>query len=377
MRADDYRGESPPDSDADPGAEMTAPPHGAGPGESGLLDESSDENGDVRDPLELSERGRRIAQWSMAILVFGGLAWFAYTNWDEFNAAEWDFDALALGIALILYLLSELMRPFAWHRLMSSAGTRAPIPQTLFVWFSVEPTQYLPIPVGPFIGRYVLADRVGLAPSVAIVTLAYEWTMLMLLPVAIAYPALIWIAFALAPEYRWASFLVAGIMILFAWSLLRRGGLSRTISDMLGGLDPRDEGRAADIRSEISRVHLPRKALTWPAVITLVSFLVRVTAAGVLLGSLTPIPWWQTPFYGLVFAAGASMPFGRFGTREAFIIAGLRALDVGAGPAAVAAIASRLIGLLVSVLLLGVSVVLGGAKAAPSASSRGERAEAT
>lgn len=377
MRADDYPGESPPDADADPGAEMTATPHGAEPGEGGLFDESRDESGDIRDPLELSERGRRIAQWSIAILVFGGLAWFAYTNWDEFNAAEWDFDALALGIALILYLLSELLRPFAWHRLMSSAGTRAPIPQTLFVWFSVEPTQYLPIPVGPFIGRYVLADRVGLAPSVAIVTLAYEWTMLMLLPVAIAYPALIWIAFALAPEYRWASFLVAGIMILFAWSLLRRGGLSRTLSDMLGGLDPRDEGRAADIRSEISRVHLPRKALTWPAVITLVSFLVRVTAAGVLLGSLTPIPWWQTSFYGLVFAAGASMPFGRFGTREAFIIAGLRALDVGAGPAAVAAIASRLIGLLVSVLLLGVSVVLGGAKAAPSASARGERGEAT
>lgn len=376
MRADDHPGESPPDPDIDSGVEITTTSHTAEPGGSAPLDESRDSNGDDRDPLELSERGRRIAQWSIAILVFGGLGWFAYTNWDDFNSAEWDFDVVALGISLVLYLLSELMRPFAWHRLMSSTGTNAPIPQTLFVWFSVEPTQYLPIPVGPFIGRYVLADRVGLAPSVAIVTLAYEWTMLMLLPVVIAYPALIWIAFALAPEYRWASFLVAGIMVLFAWSLLRRGGLSRTISDMLGGLYPRDEGRAAGIRSEISRVHLPRRALLGPAAITLVSFLIRITAAGVLLGSLTPIPWWQTPFYGLVFAAGASMPFGRFGTREAFIIAGLRALDVGAGPAAVAAIASRVIGLLVSVLILGVSVVLGGAKAA-SVPARAERAETT
>ncbi|MCC7076199.1 MAG: flippase-like domain-containing protein [Acidimicrobiia bacterium] len=317
------------------------------------------------DPLRLDARTQRVAQWFIAALVIGGLTWFVASNWDDFVHADWEIDLTAFSIALVLYLLSEGMRPFAWRQLMHSAGTRAPVPQTLFVWFSVEPTQYLPIPVGPFIGRFVLADRVGLSPAVAIVTLAYEWTMLILLPVVVAYPALIWIAIKVAPEYRWSVYVVAAFLLLFGWSMLRRGGISRTISDMMRGFDARDEGRMAEARAEMQGVAIPRRALIAPAVVTFVSFLVRVTAAGVLLGSLTPIPWWQTPFYGLVFAAGATMPFGRFGTREAFIIAGLSALGVGTGPATVAAITSRALGLLASLLLLGLSVLLGGAKRPP------------
>lgn len=321
----------------------------------------------------LSSRARKIVNIVIAVLVPGAIAYFAWDNWDTFVAGPWDVRPQLFALAGVLYMVSEGLPPLGWNSLMRSAGSPPPNLRSLyFVWFAVEPLKYLPIPVGPFVGRYALAYRVGLNPVPAIVTLAYEFVITLGVTVGIALPGFIWLAVIVEPGYRWAVLVVLGFMLLFAFATLREGGLSRTIGDMFGN-------RAA-FEGQVS---LERRALITPAVIALVAFLVRITAAGLVIVALTPANPFLAPLYGLVFTAGAMMPFGRFGTREVAITVGLRALDFDAGPALLAALVSRAYGLLTSLIWLGISAAVGGGRkvsgsdAAPDSSAPGDAVRAS
>lgn len=296
-------------------------------------------------------RARRIISAVVALAVLGALAYFVRTNWDELRRGPWDVHWGFFAVALVLYVVSEGLPPLAWRSLMHSVGTDAPLPGTYFVWFAVEPLRYLPIPVGPVLGRFALADRVGLPPVPAVVTLAYEFVLSMALPITVAFPALCWLGFVVDDRYRWAVLVVAGFTALGLYLTLRPGGLGRLIADSLGEAGPDAAG-----------ISVPRAALKVPSAVTMGAFLVRICAAGTLVASLTPTPVVRIPLLGVVFAAGAAVPLGRFGTREAAIIVGLRALGVATGPATLAAISSRAIGLAASVLWLGIAAAAGGGR---------------
>ena len=298
-----------------------------------------------------SPRTRRVISAVLALAVLGALAYFVSSNWDDLRRGPWDVRWGFFLAALVLYVVSEGLPPLAWRSLMHAVGTDPPLPGTYFVWFAVEPLKYLPIPVGPVRGRFALADRVGLPPVPAVVTLAYEFVLSMALPFVVAFPALCWLGFAVDNRYRWAVLVVAAFAALGLYVTLRPGGLGRLIADSLGEAGPDAAG-----------ISVPRSALKGPAAVTMGAFLVRICAAGTLLASLTPTSAVRIPLLGIVFAAGAAVPFGRFGTREAAIIVGLRALGIAAGPATLAAISSRAIGLAASVLWLGVAAATGGGR---------------
>lgn len=302
----------------------------------------------------LSSRTRKIVNIAIAILVPAAIAWFAYDNWDTFMEGPWDVRPWLLVVAGVLYLLSEGLPPLAWASLMRSAGSPAPNMRSVyFVWFAVEPLKYLPIPAGPIMGRYVLAHRVGLDPVPAVITLAYEYAITMVVTVTIAFPGFIWLAVFVEPGYRWAVILVGFILLLFGYAMLREGGLSRTVGDMFNKREHFED-----------KVKIPRRDLRYPAVIALVGFLIRICAAGTVLVALTPTDPWLAPLYGLVFTAGAMMPFSRFGTREAAIVVGLRALGFESGPALLSALVTRAFGLVASLILLAASAIVGGGRKA-------------
>lgn len=295
---------------------------------------------------------RRTLQVTFAIAVPVVVIWFVWANWDDFTTAQWTFRWQFLAFSLACYLVSELLRPLAWFQLMRATGTRPRLLSVAFVWFAVEPTYYLPLPIGPFLGRYALADRAGLSPIAAVVTIAYEFSIGLTIAMAVAFPALVWLAFTQVQQYQWAVWVLAVIVGLFSFTMLRQGGIARTIGDMLG---PDRAPMAEDVA-------IARRDLVTPVLVTLAAVVVRTFAAGALFASLTDIPAVQIPIIGLIFVAGAAVPFGRFGTREGFIIAVLTALGAATAPAALAAVATRAVGLAMSLLLLGVTVILGGGR---------------
>ncbi len=300
----------------------------------------------------LSPKVKRIIYLLLTVLIPGAIAYFVYANWDTFSTGPWEIRPHILAVAGILYLVSEGLPPLAWASLMRSAGSPAPnLRSVCFVWFAVEPLKYLPIPAGPIMGRYALAHRVGLDPVPAIVTLAYEWAITFVITITIAFPGFIWLAFFVEPGYRWAIILILAIIALIGFSMLRPGGLSRTIGEMVGNRNAFE-----------GKVKIDRRAIITPAIVVFVAFAIRICAAGFVLVALTPADPVRAPLYGLVFVAGATMPFSRFGTREAAIVVGLRALDFASGPAALAALLSRAFGLVTALLLLGVTAAIGGGR---------------
>ncbi len=330
------------DTDVDPG-----PPH---PDVATPADAQEVPTSAVLKPL--GPVARRIVTIAISILIPAAIAYFVWDNWDTFAEGPWNVRPHLLAIAGVFYLVSEGLPPLAWESLMRSAGSPPPNRRAVyFVWFAVEPLKYLPIPAGPIMGRYALAHRVGLDPVPAVITLAYEYAITLVVTVSIALPGFIWLAVVVEPGYRWAVILVAGVLALFAYGMLREGGLSRTIGDMFNKREAFE-----------GRVKIGRKALYFPAVIALISFLIRIVAAGLVLAALTPASVWRAPIYGLVFTAGAMMPFSRFGTREAAIVVGLRAIGFEAGPALLAALVTRAYGLVTSLLLLAVSAIVGGGR---------------
>lgn len=302
----------------------------------------------------LSSRSRKIVNIVIAVLIPAAIAWFVWDNWDTFVEGPWNLRPHLLVLAGLLYLVSEGLPPLGWNSLMHAAGSPPPnLRSVYFVWFAVEPLKYLPIPVGPIMGRYALAYRVGLDPVPAVVTLAYDFVITLGVTISIAFPGFVWLAVIVEPGYRWAVILVIGLIALFAFATLREGGLSRTIGDMFGRRDAFE-----------GQVKLERSALRPPAIIALVAFLVRIVAAGLVLVSLTPANPLYAPLYGLVFTAGAMMPFSRFGTREAAIVVGLRAIGFASGPALLAALVSRGLGLVTSLIWLAISAIVGGGRKA-------------
>lgn len=319
------------EADADPGPEPDAP--------AAIL----------RPP---GRRTQRILNLVLAVAVPATIAWFVVANWDQIVAGPWEVSPGYLVAAGILLLVAEGIAPFAWEWLMLAAGTAAPKKQIWFVWFAVEPLKYLPVPIGPVVGRYALAGRVGLEPFTAVVTIAYDFVIASGVGFVITFPGLIWLAFSVNPSYRWAVLIVALVMLAMAWATLRNGGLSRLIADAIG----HERGEDA------FGVDIPRRALRGPALITLVMLAVRITANGCILAALTPLPTVYIPLYGLVFAIAQLVPLARFGAREGAIVIGLGALGVAEGPALLAGLVSRLLGLGASLLWLGAAVLIGGAR---------------
>ena len=295
---------------------------------------------------------RRGLQAVFAVAVPAVVVWFVWANWDDFTTADWTFRWQFLTFSLVCYLVSEILRPLAWFQLMRATGTRPRLRSVAFVWFAVEPTYYLPLPIGPFLGRYTLADRVGLSPVAAVVTIAYEFSIGLTVAMTVAFPALVWLAFTQVEQYRWAVWVLAAIVGLFSFAMLRRGGIARTLGEMLGP-------ERAPLAEQVT---IARRDLVAPVAVTVAAVVVRTLAAGALFASLTDVPATQVPIIGLIFVAGAAVPFGRFGTREGFIIAVLTALGAATAPAALAAIATRAVGLGMSLLLLGVTVLVGGGR---------------
>jgi hypothetical protein len=295
---------------------------------------------------------RRTLQVVFVVAVPAVVVWFVWANWDEFTTADWTFRRNFLAFSLFCYLVSELLRPLAWYQLMRATGTQPRLRSVAFVWFAVEPTYYLPLPIGPFLGRYTLADRVGLSPVAAVVTIAYEFSIGLTVAMTVAFPVLVWLAFTQVQQYQWAVWVLAAIVGLFSFAMLRRGGIARTLGEMLGP----ERAPLAE------KVAITRRDLVSPVIVTVLAVAVRTLAAGALFASLTDIPAAQVPVIGLIFVAGAAVPFGRFGTREGFIIAVLTALGAATAPAALAAVATRAVGLAMSLLLLGVTVIAGGGR---------------
>lgn len=303
------------------------------------------------------QRTQRILNVVLAVAVPATIVWFVVANWDQIVAGPWEVSPGYLVLAGVLLLVAEGIAPFAWEWLMLAAGADAPRKQVWFVWFAVEPLKYLPVPIGPVVGRYALAGRVGLEPFTAVVTIAYDFVIASGVGFVITFPGLIWLAFAVNPTYRWAVLIVALIMLAMAWATLRKGGLSRLIADAIGH-ERSDDNFGVDI---------PRRALRGPALITLVMLAVRITANGCILAALTPLPTMYIPLYGLVFAIAQLVPLARFGAREGAIVIGLGALGVAEGPALLAGLVSRLMGLGASLVWLGISVLVGGGRRAEPA----------
>lgn len=305
---------------------------------------------------------QRILNLVFAIAVPATIVWFVAANWAQIVAGPWDVSPGYLVLAGALLLVAEGIAPISWEWLMRAAGVPAPRRQLWFVWFAVEPLKYLPVPIGPLVGRYALAGRVGLEPFAAVVTIAYDFVIASGVGFVITFPGLIWLALSVNPGYRWAVVVVALVMLAMAWATLRRGGLGRLIADAIG--HDREGALGVDI---------PRRALRGPALMTVVMLVVRVCANGCVLAALTPIPTLYIPLYGLVFAIAQLVPFARFGAREGAIVIGLGALGVAEGPALLAGLASRLLGLAACVTWLGISFVVGGARrvsAAPDSPTR-------
>ncbi|GEM_PF-2049223 len=293
----------------------------------------------------------RFIQALLTFLVPLAIAWFVKSNWKDFQDSEWDFNPLILIVACAFYFVSEGLRPLGWHFLMHSAGQKPPLRNTLFIWFAMEPLQYLPLPLGPFAGRYVLSERLGLSPSVALVTQIYVFALWFSLPQFFNLPALIWLAFETKEIWlRLGAIYLAFTIASFAYGTLREGGVSRTAEEAFGK------------SYTIDHVHIERQSLVGPGIIELSSYIVRITGAGILLSALTSLDWWLIPVYGLLFGAAANVPFGRFGTREAAITVALTVIGISEGPAALAAVSSRVIGLAASLLWLGIAFAMGGAK---------------
>ncbi|MBX7159162.1 MAG: flippase-like domain-containing protein [Acidimicrobiia bacterium] len=301
----------------------------------------------------VSRRTQRVLNAVLAVAVPATIAWFVVANWDQIVAGPWDVSPGYLVLAGALLLVAEGIAPISWEWLMLAAGADAPRRQVWFVWFAVEPLKYLPVPIGPIIGRYALAGRVGLEPFTAAVTIAYDFVIASGIGFVITFPGLIWLAFVVNPAYRWAVFLVAAVMLAMAWATLRQGGLSRIIADSIGHK-----------HTDALGVDIPRRALRGPAGITVVMLVVRICANGCILAALTPVPTASIPLYGLVFAIAQLVPLARFGAREGAIVIGLGALGIADGPALLAGLVSRLMGLAACVTWLGISVLIGGARRA-------------
>lgn len=303
-----------------------------------------------------SKNVQRVLNVVLAIAVPATIAWFVVANWDQIVAGPWDVSPGYLVLAGLLLLVAEGIAPFSWEWLMVAAGAPAPKRQVWFVWFAVEPLKYLPVPIGPIVGRYALAGRVGLEPFTAVVTIAYDFVLASGIGFVVTFPGLIWLALAVNPAYRWAVVIVAVVMLAMAWATLRKGGLSRLIAEAIG----REH-------SDALGVDISRRALRGPALITVAMLVTRICANGCILAALTPVPTVYIPLYGLVFAVAQLVPFARFGAREGAIVIGLGALGIAEGPALLAGLVSRLMGLAACVAWLGVSLLIGGARKAVAA----------
>lgn len=300
-----------------------------------------------------SKNVQRVLNVFLAVAVPVTITWFVVANWDQIVAGPWDVSPGYLVVAGLLLLVAEGIAPFPWEWLMLAADAPAPKRQVWFVWFAVEPLKYLPVPIGPIVGRYALAGRVGLEPFTAVVTIAYDFVIASGIGFVVTFPGLIWLALSVNPGYRWAVVIAAVVMLAMAWATLRKGGLSRLIAESLG-----------HEHSDAFGVDIPRRALRGPALVTVAMLVTRILANGCILAALTPVPTVYIPLYGLVFAIAQLVPFARFGAREGAIVIGLGALGIAEGPALLAGLVSRLMGLAACVAWLGVSFLIGGARRA-------------
>lgn len=330
---------------ADQGPEADAPAEaGDGPDPDGGADAAPEPI--LRPP---SRTVQRVVNAALAVAVPATIVWFVVANWDQIVAGPWEVSPGYLVLAGLLLLVAEGIAPISWEWLMKAARSPAPRRQLWFVWFAVEPLKYLPIPIGPVVGRYALAGRVGLEPFTAVVTIAYDFVIASGVGFVITFPGLIWLALSVNPAYRWAVVVVAVVMFAMLWATLRRGGLSRLIADAIG-----------HHHDDALGIVVPRRALRGPALVTLVMLVVRVCANGCILAALTPVSVVYIPLYGLVFAIAQLVPFARFGAREGAIVVGLGAVGIAEGPALLAGLVSRLMGLAACVAWLGLSFLIGG-----------------
>lgn len=128
----------------------------------------------------MTKTWRRKASVLLRTLFFGGsvafLVHFAsgFANTAELHGLRRD-TYFAVGIAVILTLLTSALSAAAWNMLLAGLSCRVAGVQSVAVFMSTQVAKYLPGNVGHYIGRVALArTRLGVSATPAILSLLHE-----------------------------------------------------------------------------------------------------------------------------------------------------------------------------------------------------------
>lgn len=117
---------------------------------------------------------KSIISFIIVTTIFFFLGRYIYTNWVEIKSFEWNIDYLILILSLFSLCIPFIMMAFGWYIILRILNSITNPLQCIRIYTVSQLARYIPGKIFMFVGRVMLAERMGVKKSISILSVFFE-----------------------------------------------------------------------------------------------------------------------------------------------------------------------------------------------------------
>jgi len=120
----------------------------------------------------------KLVKQLISFIIVGGIFFFLgryiYLNWVEIKNFEWNIDYLMLILSLFILCIPFIMMAFGWYMILRILNCMTNPLQCCRIYTISQLARYIPGKIFMFVGRIVLAERMGVKKGISTISVFFE-----------------------------------------------------------------------------------------------------------------------------------------------------------------------------------------------------------